>query len=63
MAQVCRLCNKPAYETQAVQVRVNELGVPGIWECRPICGAQLDHDDAVIAAIEGTFEKEDNHDR
>ncbi len=33
----CRLCNKkPNHNT--VLLRVNEKGVPGIWECSPSCG-------------------------
>lgn len=33
----CRLCRKTAAEIQGWLLRVNELGVPGIGECRPSC--------------------------
>lgn len=52
----CRLCKKGANEIKGVLVRVNEKGVTGIWECRPICGAKLDPDERLLAAIDGRFE-------
>lgn len=56
----CRLCGKLGSEAVGVVLtRVNEKGVEGIWECRPICGAQLPPDEALLAAIEGTFDDDD----
>lgn len=49
----CRLCGKTALEIKGYLHRVNELGVTGIWECRPSCDANLSADDRLIAAIEG----------
>lgn len=55
MAIKCRLCGKGPNEVRAVLQRVNEKGVTGIWECRPICGAEMNNEDAIVAAIEGVF--------
>lgn len=56
----CRLCGVLGGEVKGVVLqRVNEKGVEGIWECRPICGAQMRQEDALIAAIDGVFEPED----
>lgn len=52
----CRLCKRGANQIKGVLVRVNEKGVTGIWECRPICGAELDFEERLIAAIDGRFE-------
>jgi len=49
----CRLCGKTAREIDGYLERVNEKGIPGVWECRPSCDAQLSPDDRIIAAIEG----------
>lgn len=50
----CRKCgatpNDPPYRLD----RVNEKGVPGIWECRPACGAKQTQEEALIGAINGT---------
>ena len=41
----CRLCGKCLSELQgSYLVRVNEQGVPGIWECLPCCEADLSQD-------------------
>lgn len=53
----CRLCGKGPNEVRCVLHRVNEKGVKGIWECRPICGAEMDNESAIMAAIEGVFDK------
>jgi len=53
----CRLCGRTPTQCRGVLHRVNEKGVKGIWECRPICGAEMDNDDAVMAAIEGVFDE------
>lgn len=39
MSTRCRLCGRHATEVEGYLERVNEKGVPGIWECRPPCGA------------------------
>ena len=49
----CRLCGKGALEIQGWLERVNEKGVPGVWECRPACGAEISQEDALLGAIEG----------
>lgn len=56
----CRLCRRGPNECKGVLHRVNEKGVVGIWECRPICGAAMDQDDAILAAVEGIFECDDD---
>ena len=50
----CHLCGKGPNECKGWLARVNEKGVPGIWECRPNCKADMPPDDRVIAAILGT---------
>lgn len=51
---LCRLCGKHVTEcASGMQVRVNEKGVDGIWECRPDCTTVQDQDTALIKAIEG----------
>lgn len=57
---ICRLCGKGPNAVAGVLVRVNEKGVPGVWECRPICGAELPEDERVAAAIDGRFEASAN---
>jgi hypothetical protein len=53
----CRLCGIKGYEVRGVVLqRINETGVDGVWECRPICGAQLTNEEALTAATNGTFE-------
>jgi len=47
----CRLCNKTAQEINGYLVRVNELGITGIWECRPYCNCELTFDEALLEAI------------
>lgn len=57
MACVCRLCGKGVQEINCFLTRVNEKGVPGIWECRPSCDTQISNEEAVLLAIAST-EKE-----
>ena len=47
----CRLCKANAFECGGYLHRVNEKGVPGIWECRPSCEVDMSTADAIIAAI------------
>ena len=50
----CRLCGKHISELRgAYLTRVNEKGVPGIWECRPMCEADLPQETLLMMAIEG----------
>lgn len=51
---VCRLCGKDCFETPGYLRRVNEKGVPGIWECSPSCNSpRKSEDERVLSAIEG----------
>ena len=53
----CRLCGVKGSEAVGVVLqRMNEKGVDGIWECRPICGAQMSQDDVLVAAVDGIFD-------
>lgn len=49
----CRLCNRDLKECGGWLARVNEKGVPGIFECRPSCQTELPQDRAVLGAILG----------
>lgn len=49
----CRKCHRGADEINGYLHRVNEKGVPGIWECRPYCNTDISQDEAVMAAITG----------
>ena len=57
MGTVCRKCGKAAFEIGGYLHRVNEEGVPGIWECRPSCDAQQTFEQNLISAIEGEFDE------
>ena len=57
MAIKCRLCGKGATEICGYLKRMNEIGVEGVWECRPSCGTDLSDEDRVIAAIEDDQEE------
>lgn len=52
----CRKCGKGIADIQGWLERVNEKGVPGIWECRPTCGSVLSNEDRIIGAIEGPID-------
>lgn len=53
MAIKCRLCGMEGYNmTSGFLARVNPKGEIGIWECRPMCGADLPNDHAMMLAIE-----------
>lgn len=63
MAIKCRKCGIRGHGARGVVLqRVNEKGVEGVWECRPICAAQMSDGDVLEAAIEGVFDKEDESD-
>lgn len=53
MESACRLCGKGLFEIGGYLQRVNEKGVPGIWECRPSCDAQQTQEENLLQAIEG----------
>ena len=50
---VCQLCGKSAQEIGGYLARVNETGVPGVWECRPDCNVSMEPDDRIMSAICG----------
>jgi len=49
----CQLCGRNVFETGGYLTRVNEKGVPGIWECAPDCDASVSTADALMMAITG----------
>lgn len=49
----CRKCGATAHNCGGYLQRVNAKGVPGIWECRPVCGADLPRDVALDLALAG----------
>lgn len=52
MSMQCRKCGSVAVNGKWLE-RVNQRGVPGVWECRPTCKTTLTPDDALVAAILG----------
>lgn len=60
MTAHCRLCNRTVHQVLGWLERVNEKGVPGIWECRPHCGDVLPVEDAIMGAITGEAPKSPN---
>lgn len=52
----CRKCNRSVHEIGGFLTRVNEKGVPGVWECRPDCKADLPPDTRVLMAIDADDE-------
>lgn len=51
MSTECRLCGRKGYEPGALLKRVNEKGVPGIWECSPNCETKYTPDEALVIAV------------
>ena len=49
---VCRKCGANPQKESVCLVRVNELGVDGIWECAPICNSGLSQEDNLLLAID-----------
>ncbi len=49
----CRLCGGGVLDIGGYLHRVNATGVPGVWECRPSCAADLSQEAKLMAAIEG----------
>lgn len=57
MSYKCRLCEKGIGELRgAYLTRVNEKGVPGVWECRPTCESDLPQETLLMMAIESDKE-------
>lgn len=52
----CQLCDKGINECGGWLERVNEKGVPGVYECRPSCTAVMNRDEAVVNAVKGEEE-------
>ena len=50
----CQKCEKSAHEVKCWLERVNEKGVPGIFECRPHCGAVMTPEQAILQALDGS---------
>lgn len=49
----CQLCGKSVHEASGFLQRVNEKGVPAIWECRPNCEAPFNDAERLGVAIFG----------
>lgn len=49
----CQLCGKSIQEIGGYLHRVNEKGVPGIWECRPSCNVKLTQGENLLLALGG----------
>lgn len=49
----CRLCGRGLSQIGGYLQRTNEKGVPGNWECRPTCDADLPKETSVLLAVEG----------
>lgn len=57
----CRLCGIHISELRgAYLTRVNEKGVPGVWECRPMCEGNLPQETLLLMAIDGEPEETTN---
>lgn len=49
----CSICGKNALNCSGWLQRVNPLGVPGVWECRPGCNAPaISQEEALLTVIE-----------
>lgn len=56
MSIECRKCGAAPMKCGGYLARVNEKGVPGVWECRPSCDADLPPDVRVLLAVEADDE-------
>lgn len=52
----CHLCGISAQQCKGWLTRINEKGVEGVWECMPMCGANLPQEERLKGAIEGPEE-------
>lgn len=49
----CRKCGANPADSKPVYLeRVNAKGIPGIWECRPVCNADLPQETLLMMAID-----------
>lgn len=48
----CSKCDRTPHQIGGYLQRVNEKGVPGIWECRPNCSADLPAETRLELALE-----------
>jgi len=53
MSYTCQKCGKSAQQIGGYLHRVNEIGVKGIWECRPSCDADNSFETNLMLAIDG----------
>lgn len=49
----CQKCGKTVHQCGGYLQRVNEKGVPGVWECRPVCESDLPFEDRLLLALDG----------
>jgi hypothetical protein len=54
----CRKCLKQAHQIGGYLRRVNEKGVPGIWECAPTCDADLPFDTRLLLAMDDAADEQ-----
>ena len=50
---ICHKCQKNQSQINGWLERVNERGVPGIFECRPRCDCILTQEQHIIGALTG----------
>lgn len=48
----CNLCGADMKSCKGWLERVNAKGVLGVYECRPVCGADLPLNERVLGAVE-----------
>lgn len=48
----CNKCGAPAWTPGKYMIRVNEVGVDGVFECRPNCGHEMSQEDALLRALD-----------
>jgi len=52
MAPTCRICGRGLGQIGGYLQRVNEKGVPGVWECSPACDADPPTETVLLMAVE-----------
>ncbi|MFZ5699695.1 MAG: hypothetical protein ACOY9J_13470 [Pseudomonadota bacterium] len=52
MSAKCRICGRGLGQIGGYLQRVNEKGVPGVWECSPTCAADLPTETVLLMAVE-----------
>ena len=55
----CRKCEANPAKQSVCLVRVNELGVDGLWECAPRCNSGLSQEESLLTAI-GIYDDADS---